>query len=59
MKRSRISFAIEDREEIEKYAREKGFLNASALARVALIQYITRHPSKVTGSVLQGQRREK
>jgi hypothetical protein len=42
-----ISFSVDSAEEKEKwntYAKLKGFQNASVLARVALYQYMARHP---------------
>lgn len=44
-----VRFSLESsehKEELESYAKQKGFANAGTLARVALFQYISRHPLK-------------
>jgi hypothetical protein len=46
VKRKAISFVVDDKEKIQRYAKEKGFENASALARFATIQYMNRYPRK-------------
>lgn len=44
-----VRFSLEtnnQKDELEAYAKEKGFTNAGSLARFALFQYVSRYPGK-------------
>jgi metal-responsive CopG/Arc/MetJ family transcriptional regulator len=51
-----VQFSVvkpEYKQELDSLARSKGFQNASQMARVALNEYIRRHPPKDVTAVLQ------
>ena len=61
-KKPAVSFSLpceEKKEELDAYAKSKGFTSVGALARFALFQYVGRYPlKKAQGRTASGHREE-